>query len=219
MTSQGDDSTPVPGIAPAGDDDGDPNPGTRQVRGNSNTSTTAPDTSSSQHSEDHRIVLIGFAVALIGALIGGVFSYLGAYQQARTQIESQSSQLFEDQKKEQREKRAEVYEEFLKAADTFAVETNKIITDCKDGKCSPNWGDWQTARYDYQGAVNHVWVFGSDAAVKQLVAVSGTLPESVWAPNSDELNLRFKSTGFTTAYNGFQSLMCRELPAQPRNSC
>ncbi len=93
--------------------------------------------------------MIGFGVALAGAVIGGGFSYFGSWYQSRTQIEAQISQNREDQKKEDRERRAEVYEEFLVASDVFAVSTNEIVEDCKDGKCSPNWNEWNSARSAY----------------------------------------------------------------------
>jgi hypothetical protein len=165
------------------------------------------------------LALLGLGVALAGALIGGLFSFWGAWWQSHTQMEAQAAQNREDQKKEDREKRAEIYEEYLNASDAYAVETNEIITDCKDRKCSPDWGKWQTARHDYQGALNHVWVFGSDAAVAQTGMVSESLPQSLWVPSSDTLSLRFDAEKFTVAYQGFQSLMCRELPAQPRSGC
>jgi hypothetical protein len=164
-------------------------------------------------------VLFGFVGALLGALVGGLLSYLGSYQQVKAQLETQASQMLEDQKKEQREKRGKVYEEFMKAANDFAVETSQIITDCKDGKCSPKWGDWYNARAEYQVAVNHVWVFGSDAAVIQGKRVSSTLPASLWDPESNELRLKFESARFNIAYQGFQAVMCSELPAQPRSGC
>ncbi|WP_330355384.1 hypothetical protein [Streptomyces chartreusis] len=165
------------------------------------------------------MALLGLAVAFAGALIGGFFSYWGAWQQARTQIEAQAAQNHEEQKKEDREKKAEVYEGFLNASDTYAIETHEIITDCKDKKCSPDWDKWQTARSEYQGALNHVWVYGSDAAVSQTGLVSASLPASLWVPSSDTLSLRFNSEEFTVAYQGFQALMCEELPAQPRAGC
>ncbi|GGK13047.1 hypothetical protein GCM10011583_51260 [Streptomyces camponoticapitis] len=163
--------------------------------------------------------MLGFGVALIGAVIGGGFSYLGAWHQSRTQLEAQEAQGREDRKKEDREKRAEVYEGFLGAADIFAVKTNGIITDCNDGKCSPDWHAWQTLRAEYQGALNQVWVYGSDEAVTQTGRISAALPKSLWEPNADELHLTFESANFRTAYQGFQSLMCRELPASPRTAC
>lgn len=212
--------------------DGDPNPSNTTVDASSDppSAGSAPATSDargdsetpslpSRRSEERRLALLGLAVALMGALIGGLLSYLGAWQQARTQIEAQAAQNREDQKKEDRERRAEIYEELLGTADVYAVETNKIITDCKDGKCSPKWGEWQTARYNYQGALNHVWVFGSNDAVAQTGVISASLPDSLWLPSPDTLSLRFDSEKFIVAYQGFQFLMCRELPAQPRSDC
>ncbi|MEV7655641.1 hypothetical protein AB0O39_15850 [Streptomyces anulatus] len=169
--------------------------------------------------DERRLIMLGFGVALIGAIIGGGFSYLGAWHQSRTQLEAQGAQGREDRKKEDREKRAEVYEGFLGAADVFAVKTNEIVTDCKDGKCSPDWHAWQTSRAEYQGALNQVWVYGSDKAVAQTSRVSAALPKSLWEPNADELHLTFESANFRATYQGFQSLMCRELPAIPRTAC
>ncbi|MGQ4712323.1 hypothetical protein ACUN22_01420 [Streptomyces anulatus] len=193
---------------PAGSDDDD------------SASTHASNGASASGTHDERrLIMLGFGVALIGAIIGGGFSYLGAWHQSRTQLEAQEAQGREDRKKEDREKRAEVYEDFLGAADVFAVKTNGIITDCKDGKCSPNWHAWQTSRAEYQGALNQVWVYGSDQAVTQTGRVSAALPKSLWEPSADELHLTFESANFRAAYQGFQSLMCRELPASPRTAC
>jgi hypothetical protein len=187
----------------------------------SDSDSDTPDTAapSRRRNAERHPVMLGFLGALLGALIGGVLSYLGSYQQVKAQLETQASQVLQDQKKEQREKREKVYGEFTEAANEFAVQTNEIITDCKDGKCSPKWDDWYGARADYQVAINHLWVFGSEAAVTKGKQVSSTLPASLWDPKSDELHLQFDSGKFNIAYRGFQSVMCRELPAQPRSGC
>lgn len=80
---------------------------------------------------------MGFAVALVGALIGGGFSYLGAWQQTRSQEHSQTLQDAADRKKEDRDKRASTYDEFINAADSYAVQTNK--SRCRRSDAVPLW--------------------------------------------------------------------------------
>lgn len=219
MISQGD-NLPGRGTGAPSDDEEVPGANATDQAGNDSDTGTSDTVASSRRSNAERHpVLFGFFGALLGALVGGLLSYLGSYAQAKAQLDSQASQILQDQKKEQRKKREKVYAEFTQAANAFAVETSQIITDCKDGKCSPRWNDWYDARAEYQAAINHVWVFGSEAAVAQGKQISSTLPASLWDPESDELHLHFESARFKIAYQGFQSVMCRELPAQPRSGC
>jgi hypothetical protein len=163
---------------------------------------------------------MGFAVALIGALIGGGFSYLGAWQQIRSQEHTQTLQDTVERRKEDRDKRVSTYEEFINAADSYAVQTSEILATCKGkASCNPDFDKWDSARSAYQGAVNHVYVYGSDAAVSQSRRVSSTLPPSLWSPDPKRLKIFFHEADFTKAYDGFETLMCRELPADPRSGC
>ncbi|MDX2827795.1 hypothetical protein PV416_43795 [Streptomyces ipomoeae] len=165
------------------------------------------------------MVIAGLAVALAGALIGGFFSYLGAWQQSRAQMAAQESLYREDRAREDREKRSEVYKRLLETSNSFAVATDEIATDCSDRKCSPDWSEWEDARFEFQGALNEVWIYGSDDAAAQAEVISTTLPESIGFPKPDELHIGVKSVEFAQAYSGFLALMCRELPAVPRNGC
>ncbi|MFB6550160.1 hypothetical protein [Streptomyces sp. NPDC056405] len=168
---------------------------------------------------ERKLAIAGLAVALAGALIGGFFSYLGAWQQSRSQTASQESQYREERSKEDREKRADVYEKLLETSNLFAIATDEIVNDCSDRNCSPDWGKWENARFEFQGSLNAVWVYGSDDAAAQAGAISATLPESIGFPKPDELHIRVKSLEFARAYSEFQALMCRELPAVPRKGC
>ncbi len=165
-------------------------------------------------------ILIGLTGIVLGAAIAGGFSSLAAWQQTRSTEQVQESQTLEEHRSEDREKRAEVYSDFLHSSDKFAVETSNTISNCaKKNPCKFDWRAWDEARSAYQGSVNSVYVYGSDDAVRASRAVSASLPSSIWEPPPASPHLEFKAEQFRTAYREFQLTMCHELPAIPRDSC
>lgn len=165
-------------------------------------------------------ILIGLTGIVLGAAIAGGFSSLAAWQQTRSTERVQESQTLEERRSEDREKRAEVYSVFLHSADEFAAETSNAISSCtKKNPCEFDWQAWDEARSAYQGSINSVYVYGSDDAVRASRAVSASLPSSIWKPPPASPHLEFEAEQFSAAYRGFQSTMCQELPAIPRDSC
>lgn len=214
----------LPSTSPPADASAVPTPSTvngRAQAGDAGTdgSAAANGAHASNSLNERKMVIAGLVVALAGALIGGFFSYLGAWQQSRSQMAAQESQYREDRAREDREKRSDVYKGMLDSSNAFAVATDEIATDCSDGKCSPDWSKWENTRFEFQSALNNVWIYGSDDAATQAEVISTALPESIGFPKPDELRISVKSVEFAQAYSGFQALMCRELPAVPRRGC
>jgi len=66
------------------------------------------------------------------------------------------------------------------------------------------------ARFAYQGAVNDLYVYGSDAAWKAHAAIAALLPTSLRSqePEIKPINL-----------DAFEGIECREVPETPRSGC
>lgn len=177
--------------------------------------------------------------ALVGALLGAGAGYLGVERSIEGQLDQQSQAFDEDREQRSDDRRGEVYAAFLDAANHYAFATAAITSrlegDCADDEppdaCFSRLftelvaaglvSDFQDARFDYQGALNDVFVFGSDEAVDRSRELSANVPTSLATPGLDSLTFGegVDGSAFTAAYRDFLALMCEELPAQPRQGC
>lgn len=157
-------------------------------------------------------VLVPAVSGLIGALIGGGSAYLAA-----------SADLDEKRTAEIRQHRASVYHRFLEHANSYAVETTKLLQSCPRGtKCTlPPKGvsEFQRARFNFQGAINDVYVYGSNRAVDALRILTSTLPPSLAPMNGEFSVIPIQEEAFTKAYQGFQHVMCQEVSPSPNDRC
>lgn len=166
------------------------------------------------------VALIGVVGALLGSGITGVVAVL-----------IQGDELNEQRAAEARSERAAVYGSFLSAANEYAVETQELVSPCAraaerspDARfdCQPRFRGWNPARADYQGAINDVYVFGSDEAVDASEAVSAELPPALIGLDYSQAHLKLNvvdEAEFTDAYQSFLGVMCQEVSAEPRPGC
>lgn len=73
-------------------------------------------------------------------------------------------------------------------------------------------------RSDYQGEVNDLYVYGSDAAWSAHKKIAATLPSAIGSYDGGDIFPPDKNR-FTRAFTAFQSVECHELPAIPRARC
>jgi len=115
---------------------------------------------------------------LLVVVVSSLFAYRIAELNVQTARQQQGEEFEIRRSDEARTKRAEVYERFLGAADRFAVAARAAIVECPSDCPSPP-GDYQNARYEFQGAINQVYIYGSAEAVVRLRALAQTLPPAL----------------------------------------
>lgn len=109
------------------------------------------------------VAVIGPAGVLAGTIVGGHFA-----------TEAQEQRLDADRAAEARTKRERTYARFLRAGDRYAVETDAAIADCSrraekappSGRFECTLDELTPARLAYQGAINRLYVYGSDDAIE-----------------------------------------------------
>ncbi|MEY9876625.1 type II secretory pathway pseudopilin PulG [Streptacidiphilus sp. MAP12-33] len=169
-----------------------------------------------------KVARLGLVAVLVAAVLAAGASLYTAWEQSKVQVQLQNAQAAADRAQSDRDKRTDVYGKFLQAANAYAAATDNLLAyvdaNCKPGsRCSPNFSTLETTKAAFQGSINDVSVWGSNAAVKDEAAVAATLPPSMWS--TDELDLKFNHPAFTQAYQAFLVMMCHELPADPRSGC
>ncbi len=167
----------------------------------------------------HGAVVLAALVAAAAALGGNAIGASGAYNAAVAQQEAGAAAAAE---REVRTKRGEVYAAYLGAANQYVIENSKMIRELESSEANPDnlnpavLNSWLSARSDYQGEINRVYVYGSDRAWELHRDLAAALPPALGS------EIEFKKVNdhaFTTAYQEFQKVVCLEVPAIPRRGC
>jgi hypothetical protein len=173
---------------------------------------------------------------VVGAVLGVYGSYVGADRGATAAVEgarigAENAREIQDREqaatldKESRDKRGEVYAKLLRDANAFFYASLRLYDAQEVARTSgrPVPGSvtstWQSARFDYQGSINAVFVYGSDQAwalVNEIVdPVSPAATTEIPQLSKDDVE-RSKQQ-FNAGYRAFQRQLCREVPARPRS--
>ncbi len=168
------------------------------------------------------------AVPLIAAGLGLGGGLVGAYLGAHATVVTQREQLQASRSAEARTKRATVYAHFLDASNRYAIEQSQSYSIAR--KCFPKLsirrfscllgkeaGRLQNARYQFQGALNYVFVYGSAAGVRAALNLATQLPPAVGHLNGLVHIARVSDAAFARTYAAFLDVMCREVSAEPRS--
>lgn len=168
---------------------------------------------------------------LIAVIIGGIITFVGNYFVQSLIFQQEAVQAA-------REKREEVYFDFLKYAneyDTSVTQSKECLNNFDkyandegilNERCTNILNDLQSARFNFNRSKTQVFVYGSDVAVSRRDALSRVLPDSRgeatientgWPQFTEVKNYNTKA--FSTPYLDFLTVACQELPAQPRASC
>ena len=180
------------------------------------------------------------AITALAGIVGAVGGFAGSSLQVDAQLQNQQAQFAEQRAKEERDKRATVYLDFLDKANLYANATESsraCFNRAREAagpnarsfeigpECSKTIGTLAPTRHGFQGARNQVYVYGTQAAEDQAGLIAGYLPPAVGGqPESGlpELGTDFNNFDrlqFRKLYQDFQVIVCREVPAQPRTSC
>lgn len=180
-------------------------------------------------------------VALAAGLVGIIGTAVGSWIQIDGASRSQAAQFAEQRATDERTTRADIYFAFLDAANKYSVSTENVrdcIVKARDaasaagahnyslnGMCAKYASDLASDRFDFQGARNKVYVYGSVAAEREAGLIAGYLPIAIdgdpatGLPYIDNRLLNFDQVKFDGMYQDFQATVCREVPAEPRTSC
>ncbi|TFC30740.1 hypothetical protein E3O55_07625 [Cryobacterium sp. MDB1-18-2] len=159
-------------------------------------------------------VILPLVAALLGAAIGAGGAVWGAYISADLQAEN----VRNDQLLNQREA---VYKSFLIKSNDFANASGALSKYQQAGHSAADVeenlkliNDFRNARYDFRGAINDVFVYGTDRSWAAGELLIGTLPDTM----GQEAEFGYSPETYNAAYKEFQSVFCSE--AQPdRKDC
>lgn len=171
---------------------------------------------------DRSALLVAVFAAWLG-LAGVVWSTTSQLSASR---EQQSEQFDEARNQDLRDLRRPVYSEFLDAANAYAVAHTRRQEECKVGTDIPAvkgqpctvglMTKLQSARFDFQGAINRMESVESTEADRAAGKVTAALPPSLPLPNSAPAEGPVNQVAFRAAYVEFIDVMrCDTNPTDP----
>ena len=155
--------------------------------------------------------------ALIGALIGGGVTAYTSTVAISAQQTMQKKQFDQDQARLLREKRQPYYDAYNKAVQAYASRV-QIRYECESAgteACQYSRADMQTARYNLQGAVNDIQVFGSPEMQNAIDKLGKTMPSPLVGLAGELKPGPVDLPGFSSAMQETLRVTCRDLSPNP----
>lgn len=156
-------------------------------------------------------VIWGALGPLVGVVLGGLLTYAGVERQIQADGVAQRRQLSADK-----------YLALLDAADDYQLTTERLLAEggevVRDGtelNALPVGNAWLTARHEFQGALNEVYVYGSSDGWDAAGNLAATLPNSV----ANDFEFEQPSPDYSSRYIALLAVLCREAVAEPRADC
>lgn len=158
------------------------------------------------------------AMGVLGAVLGGALSNVaGLLTQSASDQHADVAQV--------RTKRTDVYFAYLGSADTFETDTGDLINAYAANRSVKGYtlpqsliDKFNNDRSTYQGEINQLYVFGSDAAWVAHQKISADLPTSL--PVAIEpLKINYDPEQFNIDYDSFLRIVCVEVNSDPRTGC
>jgi hypothetical protein len=181
-------------------------------------------------------LVVAAGVIALGGGLGG--AWIGANAANR----NQRDEAREARQAEARQKRADVYSDFLDAAGAYAGRSREIqtkITAVTQRNLRPGQKFTAVRRFErtlpwrgcpsrvsalpvgsepFQGALNDVYVYGSARGVSAARRVAAALPPSLFDPQTVKLGGVIEAR-FKRAYSTVLDTMCAEVSVDPRQAC
>lgn len=190
-------------------------------------------TRTSKYTRKRATDFIPSAVSILAAIIAALAGFYGARMGAHAAVSSQELQIRASESERVQEQRANVYSRYLDAAQAFFWASVAVRSDIDQGSIAKRHGtfaasrglvrdmeEFVTKRNEFQGAINDVYVYGSDAAWLAHQRLAATLPPSLGTrslhiPSAAELD----QDRFAGAYSSFLAVLCQEAVPTPRQGC
>lgn len=168
---------------------------------------------------------IGAGGAIVGAAVGALATYGVASLTLGAESERQAFIALEDREQEARELRRPAYTAFLDKADQFATSAAQMM-ECIDNApgdeapvCSEVTVDPQTARNEYQGAINDMHMIGTPRAIEAMTDVAATLPPGLIGLTGPPVVTRVDWNEFQPAYEEFARVAACDTNPTPIDGC
>jgi hypothetical protein len=175
----------------------------------------------------------GWRLAAVGvsllALLGVGGTVAGAWIGAHTASVSSSQQQKEERDREAREKRAQVYADYLATTSAYQAElANLEFRSLSQPAIATTNADFQRLvmlNRSFSSKADLVAVYGSDDAWSAHLAIRSALPEAIaGAPGKVVITGHAESDTYDvkkyfSGYTQFQAVFCREASARPRTGC
>ncbi|WP_150109941.1 hypothetical protein [Crystallibacter crystallopoietes] len=166
--------------------------------------------------------LLVAALAFAGGLVGG-------FQAGSATTEAAEIETRAVQENEHREKRRQVYADYLSSANSYNSATGAFFralgripsdaeTEAAIAQIEDEVGAFEQARHDYQGKINDLYVYGSDEAWIAHTGLASTLPEALGNVPNRQIDA-VDEQAFGEAYQAFMGVFCREAVPEPRDGC
>lgn len=158
-------------------------------------------------------VIITALTALAGAGIGGYFTAANAQVAAESQKALQEEQFDEEKKRLLRDQRAPYYAAYDAAVQTFATQMT-VRNECEKKKlatCRYSVEDLQTARYELQGAINNIYIYGSIEMQAAVTLMSATMPRTMVGLSGYAEAGPVDAPAFLEALNKVRAVTCYDV--------
>ncbi|MFI5709797.1 hypothetical protein [Kribbella sp. NPDC051620] len=163
-----------------------------------------------------RLAAVGAALlALLG--VGGTVA--GAAIGAGSASKTTSQQQGEERDREAREKRGQVYADYLSATALYQAGLERLQQSKAQGDAAET--EFRALVVLYQTFVNKadlVFIYGSDDAWEAHLMIRSAIPEVMGGP-AGGISGPVGMENYNSAYNSFQAVFCREASARPRAGC
>lgn len=156
--------------------------------------------------------IIPAVAALVGAAIGGGFTAQAASVAAETQQAMQQAQFDQEQSRLLREKREPYYATYDAAVQKFATQvSSRYECELQKVACRYSRNEVQTARYDLQGAINDIHIFGSAEMRDAVGIVAGTMPSTMVGLTGAVQVGPVDAKAFRSATNRTRAITCFDI--------
>ena len=124
---------------------------------------------------------------IVGVLVGAVIGLFGTLYTVHAQSSQQDKDRAVAADREQRSERRPIYKALRDAANVYATaEAEAFQCQKSAAECSRLANNVQSARYDFQRAINDMTVFGSPKAIAAMKQLARSLPPSLPASSNSE---------------------------------
>lgn len=153
-------------------------------------------------------LLLTVAAAIAGAGIGANAALGGVDKQIVAQNAARSQ-----------DKRDVAYKAYLEAANQYFYAWDGFVSAEIPTAQAEAANRFQSARFEFRGQTNEVWVHGSDEAVRAINLVAQTMPNSLPSSDLPHLDVLPDPVAFRDAYNDFLRIRCEEVAPVSRKGC
>jgi hypothetical protein len=172
--------------------------------------------------ERHLSHLVTAGIGLIAAVVTLFAAMWGASIGAEAAVKAADMQNQAEDMRRSQDRRDVAYKDYLNAANRYFYAWDDLASTPKPvpvETVAAKMPELLKARYEYQGQINEVFVYGSGEAWSAHENVARTLPSAVAGSDIPDFRGQPNNAAFGAAFNAFLEVRCREVTALPRSSC